>query len=62
MKHELQASPVYGYYSDLKLEEIMHRTDWMIRKGYLEIEYSDRLPMIVFSDNGQYLLQEGQIK
>lgn len=58
LKHELQLSPVYGYYHDLKLEDIMHRIDWMIRKGYLEIEYSDRLPMIVFSDKGWAIERE----
>lgn len=58
LKHELQLCPVYGYYHDLKLEDIMHRIDWMILNGYLEIEYSDRLPMIVFSDKGWAIERE----
>ncbi|MBT2289372.1 RQC domain protein [Paenibacillus albidus] len=58
LKHELQLSPVYGYYRDLKLEDIMHRIDWMILKGYLEIEYDDRLPMIVYSDKGWAIERE----
>ncbi|MEK5029669.1 RQC-minor-1 family DNA-binding protein [Paenibacillus sp. FSL M7-1046] len=58
LKHELQLSPVYGYYHDLNLEDIMYRIDWMIRKGYLEIEYSDRLPLIVFSEKGWAIERE----
>lgn len=58
LKHELQLSPVYGFYHELKLEDIMHRIDWMIRKGYLEIEYSDRLPLIVFSEKGWAIERE----
>lgn len=58
LQHELQLSPVYGYYQDLKLDDIMHRIDWMIRNGYLKIEYSDRLPMIVFSDIGWAIERE----
>lgn len=58
LKHELQLSPFYGYYHDLKLEDIMQRIDWMIRNGYLKIEYSDRLPMIVFSDIGWEIERE----
>ncbi len=34
------------------MQEITNRIDWMIKKGYLEIEYRDRLPMLVFSEMG----------
>ena len=42
----------YGYYKDLKPEEIRYRVDWMILSEYLEIRYDYRLPMIVFSEKG----------
>ena len=47
-----QGNPSYGYYHDLTLDEIRQRIDWMIRNGYLEIRYEDRLPMIVYSRYG----------
>jgi len=50
--HGLDRCPVYGYYRKLTLQEITNRIDWMIKKGYLEIEYRDRLPMLVFSEIG----------
>lgn len=44
--------PSYGYYHDLKIEEIGQRVDWMIRNEYLLIKYDYRLPVIVFSPIG----------
>jgi len=49
---------VYGYYQELKIQEITNRIDWMIKKGYLEIEYKDRLPMIIFSEIGWEIERE----
>jgi hypothetical protein len=48
----LDQCPAYGYYRELNLQEITGRIDWTIRKDYLEIEYKDRLPMLVFSKTG----------
>ena len=58
LEHGLDQCPVYGYYRELTLQEITHRIDWMIKKGYLEIEYTDRLPMLVFSKIGWEIERE----
>jgi len=34
------------------------RIDWMIKKSYLEIEYTDRLPMLVFRQCQVYTYSE----
>lgn len=52
LQYGLDKSPVYGFYRELKIEEITARIDWMIKKGYLAIEYSGRLPMLVYTDQG----------
>lgn len=48
----LDRNPSYGCFSSLTLDDIMVKVDWMIRHGYLEIEYFGRLPLIVFSERG----------
>lgn len=58
IEHGLDQCPVYGYYRELTLQEITNRIDWMIKKGYLEIEYRDRLPMLVFSEIGWEIERE----
>lgn len=58
LEHGLDQCPVYGYYRDLTLQEITNRIDWMIKKGYLEIEYRGRLPMLVFSEIGWEIERE----
>jgi hypothetical protein len=58
LEHGLNQCPVYGYYHDLTLQEITNRIDWMIKKNYLEIEYSGRLPMLVFSARGWEIERE----
>jgi hypothetical protein len=30
----------------------MGKIDWMIKHSYLDIEYSGRLPLLVFTDRG----------
>jgi superfamily II DNA helicase RecQ len=52
MEHGLDQCPVYGFYSNLTIPEITQRIDWAIVNDYLKIEYSDRLPVIVFSSKG----------
>ncbi|WP_243292021.1 RQC-minor-1 family DNA-binding protein [Bacillus sp. FJAT-47783] len=49
---KLNENPKYGYYQHLTIDQIQHRIDWMILSDYLEIEYSGRLPVIVFSEKG----------
>lgn len=55
---KLNECPAYGYYKDLKIEEITNRIDWMIKIGYLEIIYQYRLPVLVFSDAGWQIERE----
>jgi hypothetical protein len=49
---KLDQNPSYGYFNKFKIEEIVAKIDWMIRHNYLEIEYSGRLPMIIFTEKG----------
>ncbi|HHU32604.1 MAG: RQC-minor-1 family DNA-binding protein [Zhaonellaceae bacterium] len=58
LERGLAQCPVYGYYGKLTLQEITNRIDWMIEKGFLEIEYSDRLPLLVFSEIGWEIERE----
>ena len=52
LEYKLDECPSYGYYHELTMEEIGKRVDYMIVKRYLRIEYSGRLPMLVFTDKG----------
>ena len=58
LEHGLDLCPVYGFYRHLTLEEISHRIDFVIQKGYIKIEYSSRLPVIVFSEMGWEIEKE----
>ncbi|MBE6083535.1 RQC domain protein [Acidilutibacter cellobiosedens] len=58
LEYGLNRCPVYGYYRELTLQEITNRIDWMIKKGYLEIEYMGRIPMLVFSRMGWEIERE----
>ncbi len=58
LEHGLDQCPVYGYYRELTLQQITNRIDWMIKKGYIEIEYRDRLPMLIFSEIGWEIERE----
>lgn len=58
LEHGLNQCPAYGYYRDLTLQEVTNRIDWMIKNGYLEIEYRDRLPVLIFSEIGWEIERE----
>ncbi len=58
LEHELDLCPVYGYYKGITLTEISHRIDFVIENGYLEIEYSSRLPVIVYTEKGWEIERE----
>ncbi len=58
LEYGLDQCPVYGYYRDLTLQEITYRIDWMIKKNFLEIEYRDRLPILIFSETGWEIERE----
>jgi len=55
---ELDQCPVYGYYKHLTLPEITARIDRAIVDGYLKIEYSYRLPVLVFTEKGWEIEKE----
>lgn len=58
LEHGLQDCPAYGFYASLTMEEIGYRVDWTIQADYLRIEYSDRLPTLVFSEKGWEIEKE----
>ena len=45
-------NPYYGFYSNIALEEVLAKVDWVIKNNYLAIEYDYRLPLLVFTDKG----------
>jgi hypothetical protein len=49
---ELDQCPVYGWFRSEKMDEIMKKIDWMIDYDFLDIEYSGKLPIIVFTERG----------
>lgn len=57
-KHKLNECPAYGYYQDMKLDDISKCIDWMIKEDYLRIEYDYRLPLLVFSEKGWQIEKE----
>ena len=58
LEHELDLCPVYGYYEGITLTEISHRIDFVIEEGYLDIQYSYRLPVIVYTEKGWEIERE----
>jgi superfamily II DNA helicase RecQ len=58
LEHELDGSPVYGALSELSLEQITARIDWLIIEGYLRIEYDYRLPLLVYTNRGWEIERE----
>lgn len=57
-KYKLNECPTYGYYQDMKLDDISKCIDWMIKEDYLRIEYDYRLPLLVFSEKGWQIEKE----
>lgn len=58
LEHGLDQCPAYGFYRQLTLEEITYRIDYLILNNYLEIVYSSRLPVIVFTEKGWEIEKE----
>ena len=54
----LDKSPVYGFYNNLTIEQILARIDWVILEGYLALEYSGRLPLLVYTNKGWEIEKE----
>ena len=57
-EYKLNECPAYGYYQDMKLDDITKCIDWMIKEDYLRIEYDYRLPLLVFSKKGWQIEKE----
>ena len=58
LEYKLNECPAYGYYHDMKLDDINKCIDWMIKKDYLRIKYDYRLPLLVFSEKGWEIEKE----
>ena len=58
LEHELDRSPVYGALTDLSLEQITARIDWLIINRYLDIQYDYRLPLLVYAPRGWEIERE----
>ncbi len=58
LEHELDRSPAYGALSELSLEKITARIDWLIINGYFRIEYDYRLPLLVYGERGWAIERE----
>lgn len=58
LEYKLNECPAYGYYHDMKLDDISKYIDWMIKKDYLRIKYDYRLPLLVFSEKGWEIEKE----
>jgi hypothetical protein len=60
LSRSLDQSPAYGFYKGLSDEEVLARVDWVIRQGYLAIEYDDRLPLLADQTDAQTGTESGQ--
>lgn len=58
LEYQLDKCPAYGYYHDVRLDDISKCIDWMIKKDYLRIKYEYRLPLLVFSEKGWEIEKE----
>ena len=58
LEYKLNECPAYGYYHNMKLDDISKCIDWMIKKDYLRIKYDYRLPLLVFSEKGWEIEKE----
>ena len=58
LDRSLDQSPVYGYFRDLPDDATLARIDWVILNGYLRIEYSNRLPLLVYTQKGWEIERE----
>lgn len=54
----LDKTPYYGFYRNLKKEQVMHRIDWMFHAGYLETTYEMSMPLLKFTELGWSIEQE----
>jgi hypothetical protein len=48
----LNLNPSYGCFHLLSMVDVVAKIDWMIKHDFLKIQFSGKLPMIVFTDKG----------
>ena len=58
LTRSLDQSPAHGFYKELSTEEVQARVDWVIRHGYLAIEYDYRLPLLIYTEKGWSIEKE----
>jgi len=58
LSRSLEQSPAYGFYKERTDDEVLARVDWLIRKGYLAIEYDGRLPLLIYTPAGWAIERE----
>ncbi len=58
LARSLDLSPAHGFYKNLPPEDVQARVDWVIRQGYLAIEYDYRLPLLVYTPKGWAIEKE----
>jgi hypothetical protein len=54
----LDRLPVYGCYRGMPDDDVLARIDWVIARGYLDIEYDYRLPLLVYTPAGWEIEKE----
>jgi len=58
LTRSLDKTPAHGFYKNLSPEDVQARVDWVIRQGYLAIEYDYRLPLLVYTPIGWAIEKE----
>jgi len=58
LTRSLEETPAHGFYKNLAAEDVQARVDWVIRQGYLAIEYDRRLPLLIYTEKGWALERE----
>jgi hypothetical protein len=54
----LNLNPSYGFFNLLSMDEVLAKIDWMLLHDFLEIQFSGKLPMIVFTEKGWTIERE----
>ncbi|UOQ83467.1 RQC-minor-1 family DNA-binding protein [Gracilibacillus salinarum] len=58
---DLDECPVYGYFKSEKIDVVKEKIDWMIDHKFLEIQYSGKLPMIIYTERGWIIERDQRV-
>ncbi len=58
LSRSLEQSPAYGFLKERTDDEVLARVDWLIRSGYLAIEYDGKLPLLIYTPDGWSIERE----